>query len=211
MSEFEREVAGKIREQNATGKSFTGLETDHGKAVASAFAGITVSEFNAYIQEFKKLPMPGYEGMGRGEGFYQPMVQVVEYLQANDFTVYIVSGTDRLIVRGIIDNSVLDIPNRQIIGSDEQLISSNQGDTDGLSYVFTEGDELILGGEFLIKNLKMNKVTVIWGKRSIPARPLRSGARAGSWKSRTPRPRNATSPRADTRGTLGCSCGRSPR
>ena len=30
-----------------------------------------------------------------------------------------------------------------------------------LNYVFTEGDELILGGEFLIKNLKMNKVSVI--------------------------------------------------
>ena len=27
--------------------------------------------------------------------------------------------------------------------------------------MFTDGDELILGGEFLIKNLKMNKVSVI--------------------------------------------------
>ena len=95
-SEFEREVAEKIVEQNKTGASFKGLEVDHGKAVASAFAGMTVSEFNAYIQEFKNQPMPSYTGMTRGSGFYLPMVQVVEYLQANDFTVYIVSGTDRL-------------------------------------------------------------------------------------------------------------------
>lgn len=160
-SEFEREVAEKIREQNETGKSFSGLEVDHGRAVASAFAGMTVEEFNAYIQEFKRQPMPSYDGMLRGDGWYLPMLQVVDLLKENGFTVYIVSGTDRLIVRGIAWGSPLDLPNRQIIGSDETIISSGQGDADGLNYVFQEGDELVLGGDFLIKNLKMNKVSVI--------------------------------------------------
>ena len=160
-SDFEKEVANKIKEQNETGKSFSGLEVDHGKAVASAFAGMTVEEFNAYIQEFKKQPMPSYDGMLRGEGWYLPMLEIVDYLKANDFTIYIVSGTDRLIVRGIADHSPIALPNRQIIGSDERIISTGQGDTDGLDYVFKDGDELILGGEFLIKNLKMNKVSVI--------------------------------------------------
>jgi len=160
-SDFEREVASKIKEQNESGKSFSGLEVDHGKAVSTAFAGMTVDEFNAYIQEFKKQAMPSYDGMKRGEGFYKPMVEVVEYLQLNGFTVYIVSGTDRLIVRGILWDNVLNIPNRQIIGSDEIIVSDNQNGADGLNYVFTEGDRLILGGQFLIKNLKMNKVSVI--------------------------------------------------
>ena len=160
-SDFEKEVANKIKEQNETGKSFSGLEVDHGKAVASAFAGMTVAEFNAYIQEFKKQPMPSYDGMLRGEGWYEPMLQVVDFLKANDFTVYIVSGTDRLIVRGIAYNSPLGLPNRQIIGSDETIVSSNQDGKDGLDYVFADGDQLILGGDFLIKNLKMNKVSVI--------------------------------------------------
>lgn len=160
-SDFEKEVANKIKEQNETGKSFSGLEVDHGKAVASAFAGMTLAEFNAYIQEFKKQTMPSYDGMLRGEGWYEPMLQVVSFLQANDFTVYIVSGTDRLIVRGIAYNSPLGLPDRQIIGSDELLVASHQGNEDGLKYTFTDQDELILGGEFLIKNLKTNKVTVI--------------------------------------------------
>lgn len=160
-SEFEREVANKIVEQNRTGASFSGLEVDHGRAVASAFKGMTVAEFNAYIQEFKKLQMPGYSGMLRGEGFYLPMLQIVDYLKANDFTVYIVSGTDRLIVRGIIDGSPVDLPKRQLIGSDETIVSSGQGDAAGLNYVFKDGEELILGGDFIIKNLKMNKVSVI--------------------------------------------------
>ena len=160
-SDFEKETAEKIKTQNETGESFKGLETDHGKAVASAFSGMTIDEFNDYIQEFKKQPMPSYEGMNRGEGFYKPMLEVVDFLEDNDFTVYIVSGTDRFIVRGILYNSALDLPNRQIIGSDESVVAPDQGDTDGLEYVYDDNDELVLGGDFLIKNLKMNKVTVI--------------------------------------------------
>ena len=160
-SDFEKEVANKIKEQNETGKSFSGLEVDHGKAVASAFAGMTVAEFNAYIQEFKKQPMPSYDGMLRGEGWYLPMLEIVNYLKANDFTVYVVSGTDRLIVRGIAYDSPLGLPNRQIIGSDETIVASSQNGKDGLDHVFAAGDKLVLGGEFIIKNLKMNKVSVI--------------------------------------------------
>lgn len=160
-SDFEKEVADKIRQQNETGKSFPGLEVDHGRAVASAFAGMTVEEFDAYIQEFKKQPMPGYDGMLRGEGFYRPMLQIVSLLKQNDFRVYIVSGTDRLIVRGILHNSDLELPPGQIIGSDETLVASGQKDVNGLEYTYTKDDRLILGGSFIIKNLKMNKVSVI--------------------------------------------------
>ena len=160
-SDFEKEVAAKIQAINDGGKAAEGLEVDHGKAVASAFSGMTQEEFNDYIQEFKKQDMPSYDGMKRGDGFYKPMVEVVEYLQQNDFTVYIVSGTDRFIVRGIVDNSPLDIPNRQIIGSDETLVAPDQGETDGLDYVYDDDDKLVLGGDFIVKNLKMNKVTVI--------------------------------------------------
>lgn len=160
-SDFEKDVAAKIQAINDGGKAAEGLEVDHGKAVASAFSGMTQEEFNDYIQEFKKQDMPSYDGMKRGDGFYKPMVEVVEYLQQNDFTVYIVSGTDRFIVRGIVDNSPLDIPNRQIIGSDETLVAPDQGETDGLDYVYDDDDKLVLGGEFIVKNLKMNKVTVI--------------------------------------------------
>ena len=85
--------------------------------------------------------------MKRGEGWYKPMLEVVEYLQANDFTVFVVSGTDRFIVRGIVDNSPLKVPNSQIIGSDETLVSPKQGNIDGLNYVFNgdeSGDEVVL-------------------------------------------------------------------
>ena len=171
-SDFERETAEKIIEMNETGTEAKGLPVDHGTSVATAFAGMTQDEFIEYIQKFKELPMPGYEGMNRGDGWYKPMLEVVELLQANDFTVYIVSGTDRYIVRGLIYNSPLDIPNRQIIGSDETLISSGQNGTDGLDYVFKDGEKVVLGGGFVVKNLKMNKVTAI--VREIGVQPVLS-------------------------------------
>lgn len=159
-SEFELETANKIKHLIETGENASGLEVDHGKAIASSFAGMTISQFNDYIQEFKKEAAPGYNGMTNGEAFYKPMVEVIEYLKANDFDCYVVSGTDRLIVRGIVEGG-LDIPNSQIIGSDETIVSSEQEGKDGLDYVYDDNDELVLGGEFIIKNLKMNKVSVI--------------------------------------------------
>ena len=166
-SEFEKSVAAKIKDQNENGTKYAELPVEHGQAVASAFKGMTQQEFTDYIQEFKKLPMPSYGG-----GFYEPMLQVVNYLKANDFTVYVISGTDRFICRGLMVNSPLVLPNKQIIGSDELVVARKQNGVDGLDYTFEQGDDLILGGEFIIKNLKMNKVTVI--NKEIGQQPVLS-------------------------------------
>ena len=171
-SEFEKSGAAKIIDQNTNGTKYEELPMEHGQAVASAFKGMTMDEFLAYIQEFKKLPMPSYEGMTRGGGFYEPMLQIINYLKANDFTVYVISGTDRFICRGIMMNSPLELPNSQIIGSDETVVAGLQNGEDGLNYTFTQGDDLYLGGDFIIKNLKMNKVSVI--NQEIGVQPVLS-------------------------------------
>ena len=159
-SEEEKATAEKCKEYFDSGSYPEDLSIKHGKAVASAFKGMTISEFYAYIDNYKNSPMESYTGMTNGEAFYKPMLQVIDYLQANDFTVYVVSGTDRIITRALC-NGVIDIPYSQMIGSDETLVATNQGDTDGLDYTFSHDDKLITGGEFIIKNLKMNKVSVI--------------------------------------------------
>ena len=159
-SEEEKATAEECKEYFDSGSYPEDLSIKHGKAVASAFKGMTISEFYAYIDNYKNSPMESYTGMTNGEAFYKPMLQVIDYLQANDFTVYVVSGTDRIITRALC-NGVIDIPYSQMIGSDETLVATNQGDTDGLDYTFSHDDKLITGGEFIIKNLKMNKVSVI--------------------------------------------------
>jgi phosphoglycolate phosphatase-like HAD superfamily hydrolase len=159
-SDEEKETAAIIKEYFDTGSYPSGLDVKHGTAVATAFKGMTPEEFDAYVKAYRDEPMESYTNMTNGEAFYQPMLQVVDLLQANDFKVYIVSGTDRLITRGLAEG-VIDIPLAQMIGSDESLVASGQGDEDGLDYTFTKEDKVVTGGEFLIKNLKTNKVTVI--------------------------------------------------
>ena len=165
----EKAVCEKIKTYFETGEYPKGLDVEHGKAVATAFKGMTPEEFDAYVKKYKEQPTIGYNNMKYGEAFYKPMLQVVDYLQANDFKVYVVSGTDRLITRGLCDG-VLDIPPSQMIGSDESFVATNQGDKDGLDYTFSKDDKVITGGEFIIKNLKMNKVSVI--EREIGQQPV---------------------------------------
>ncbi len=165
----EKAVCEKIKTYFETGEYSKGLDVEHGKAVATAFKGMTPEEFDAYVKKYKDQPTIGYNNMKYGEAFYKPMLQVVDYLQANDFKVYVVSGTDRLITRGLCDG-VLDIPPSQMIGSDESFVATNQGDKDGLDYTFSKDDKVITGGEFIIKNLKMNKVSVI--EREIGQQPV---------------------------------------
>lgn len=177
-SDFEKDVAKEVVQFMETGESAPNSMEHHGQGVASAFSGLTPEEFIDYVVDFANTDAPGYNGMTRGEAFYKPMIEVVEYLKQNDFTVYVVSGTDRFIVRGLIEASPLDLPSNQLIGSDEALVATDQGDTDGLEYQFDDDDQLVLSGDFIVKNLDMNKVTVI--QQEIGKQPVLSFGNSGS-------------------------------
>lgn len=170
-TEEELATADKVFEYIDTGKYPDGLDVEHGKGVASSFAGMTLKDFDLYVKEYRDTPTAGYDGMTKGEAFYKPMIQVVDYLNANDFTVYVVSGTDAFIARGLIDGT-LNIPMNQIIGSDERVAATGQGDEDGLTYTYQSDDEVILAGDFIVKTLKMNKVSSI--VREIGLQPVLS-------------------------------------
>ena len=175
-SDEEKETAAIIETYFETGEYPSGLDVKHGTAVATAFKGMTIDEFDAYVKAYRDQPMESYEGMTNGQAFYKPMLQVVDYLIENDFKVYIVSGTDRLITRGLAEGTV-NIPLSQMIGSDESLVATGQGDTDGLDYTFGKDDKIVTGGEFLIKNLKTNKVTVI--QQEIGVQPVLAFGNSG--------------------------------
>lgn len=87
----------------------------------------------------------------------------MRYLQDNDFDVYVMSGTDRLITRGIFsdESCPIDLPLSHILGSTESLVGSDQGEEDGLDYTFSQDEELVTGGDFMMKTLKENKCYVI--------------------------------------------------
>jgi len=75
------------------------MPMQHALQAARAYAGMTITEFADFVTEILLRDVDGFEGMTYGEAFYQPIIEVVEYLQDNDFKVYIVSGSDRFICR----------------------------------------------------------------------------------------------------------------
>ena len=133
------------------------MEETHIKAHAEAFAGLTIAEYYEIVNKYKATEAYGYSGMTRGEAFYLPMLEVVNYLLENDFIVYICSGTNRFTVRGLIDG-VIDIPARQVIGTDFTIVATGQGDEMDMHYTFTADDELLMGDTLITKNVKMSKV-----------------------------------------------------
>ena len=126
---------------------------------AAAFKGMTVDEYQAYVRNFMNEPVFGFENMTYADGFYLPMVSVVEYLYDHGFTVFISSGSERSLVRELT-KGVLDkwVPSYQIIGSTFSLEATGQGDTDGRKYTLTADDKVIMEGNLVIKNQQANKV-----------------------------------------------------
>lgn len=168
-SDFEREVARKIDETIQTGTASEGLDVENGKAISSAFAGFTVEEFDEYVRKVRSMPAKGYDGMTIGGAFYKPMLQVISYLKQHGFRIFICSGTDRMVVRGIVEGAIDVLPS-EVLGTDEVLVAKDQGEQNGIDYAFDDDDKLVLGGKLLVKNLKMNKVSVI--AREIGQQPV---------------------------------------
>ena len=131
----------------------------HANAAAKAYAGMTLAQFDTYVLDYAKKPANGFKGMTYGESFYKPMLEVFDYLKDNDFTYYVVSGSDRFICRALV-RSIGIAPNR-VIGMDVRLEASNQGDVPGVEYTMGKEEDLIRTDELIIKNLKTNKVLQI--------------------------------------------------
>lgn len=142
-----------------TGKFPKGIDLGEAKSQQKVFAGMTPAEYEAYVKKFMQKPVEGLTNLKWGEAFYLPMVEVIKYLQANQFTVYVVTGSDRPAMR-VMGADLLKIPYGHVIGTNPQILASNQGDTDSGSYVYRHDDHLIRG-ELTTKNLKMNKVVAI--------------------------------------------------
>ena len=154
-------VFGRMIRDCAPDKSFPeGMDMLHAVHAAKAYAGMTLQEFADFVIRQLIRDADGFEGMTYAGAFFLPMVELVDYLQENGFKCYICSGSDRFICRTLIEG-MLDIPYENIIGMDVALKAANQGDADGLNYVYTSGDTLIRTDNLIIKNLKTNKVLQI--------------------------------------------------
>ena len=137
----------------------------HCASNASVFAGMTAEEFASYTKNYLNTPVEGFNNLKVGEAFYLPMVEVISYLKANDFKIYLVSGADRDYMR----TSAEIFPVDGMIGTDYRYVATNQGDKDGMDYTLKPEDNVVRG-EFVSKDINMNKVSNI--AREIGKKPV---------------------------------------
>ncbi|MBR3504730.1 MAG: haloacid dehalogenase-like hydrolase [Clostridia bacterium] len=97
--------------------------------IASAFAGMTPAEFRAYVVDFAdNVDAVGFSGMTYGQSFYKPMLEVIDFLRANGYDVWMVSACEREVVRGIVER--LGFPYDHVIGTD--VVYAASGSTGAL-------------------------------------------------------------------------------
>jgi hypothetical protein len=120
---------------------------------------MTLAEFDAYVKNYASKTANGFVGMTYAQSFYKPMLQVLDFLRANGFTCYVVSGSDRFICRSLLEDYGFE-PNN-VIGMDVKLKGNKQGTEVGVNYTIGQEEHLVRTDELIIKNLKTNKVLQI--------------------------------------------------
>jgi hypothetical protein len=91
-------------------------------------ASMTTDEFAATVAEWIKTAKHPKTGMLYTEMVYQPMLELLDYLRANGFKIFIVSGGGIDFMR-VFAEDVYGVPPEQIIGSSIQLQFEMRGDT----------------------------------------------------------------------------------
>ena len=163
-----RAVAQEIMDA-AGGKKPDGMSTRQAAAGAIAYRGMTMDELAEIVKKFKGSEAWGFAGMTRGEAYYKPMVELVEVLQQHHFTIYIVTATERNIVREVIAGT-LNIPASQVIGTEYGYTATGQDDAADTDYTFQPSDRIVFDGNYYGENAKTSKVDAI--VREIGQQPV---------------------------------------
>jgi hypothetical protein len=110
---FRAALAGDLKGYVATG------ETGAANLLAALTAGVTTQQFRAQIHDWLEHAQDPRFRRPYTELVYQPMLELLQYLRANGFTPYIVSGGGTEFIREYSER-VYGIPPEQVIGSSPQ-------------------------------------------------------------------------------------------
>jgi phosphoserine phosphatase len=106
---------------------------EHGliKVVMASHAGTTTQEFESIVTEWLATAKHPTKNRPYTELVYQPMLELLDYLRANDFKTFIVSGGGIEFMRPWVE-AVYNIPRDQVVGSTIQT-----------EYAYNNGDPVI--------------------------------------------------------------------
>ncbi len=153
-------VAGEVLLAARNKKISPELGAKKTRAYSEVFAGMTTDEFRQYVLNFLQTNADGFENLKLHEAYFRPMVDIVNYLKIHDFTIYVVSGTDREATRMMIVD-LLKLPKRHIIGSDWFTKGSNQADHKYQMYQLHKDEKLIRDSKLIMINNVMGKAIQI--------------------------------------------------
>lgn len=144
-AEEERDAMQQVRDHAySEGKTFHPEGITKDDLVATAFAGMTPREFRSYVVDFaENTEAVGFEGMTYAQSFYRPMIEVIRYLKANEFDVWMVSACEREVVRALVER--YDIPYDHVIATDVPYVASGKGDEDADEYNMGQDEVFLLG------------------------------------------------------------------
>jgi phosphoserine phosphatase len=103
----------------AIDKHYAGDDVDLGlliAAVTGSSAGTSVDDYAASVADFYRDARHIGLGTPYSQVIYQPMVELIRYLEANGFTSYIVSGGDRDFMRPMTE-AYYGIPAERVVGT----------------------------------------------------------------------------------------------
>lgn len=106
------------RYKNASGYDVDVLE-------AEVYKSMSRDKYSEYVKNFLKSQVLGYENITYEKLFILPMVEVLNYLKEKNFTIFIVAGSDRELMRTIAADK-LGIPYSNFIGSDAEYKVSEE-------------------------------------------------------------------------------------
>ena len=149
-----------INEVLKTGVVSDELELKLSELAYKYYEGKTIEEYTDIVKEFLEKDTRSYKNLKIKNALYKPMLQVIDYLKANDFTVYVISGTERNFVRIVVCEGA-NIDRDNVIGMDFELKTTNQGDELNSVHQFDRKENIVIHGPSNDVNVKTSKVISI--------------------------------------------------
>ena len=142
------------------------LEYDAIEAEAKLYKGYTIEQHGNLVRKFAEKNAKCFKNLKFKDMFYLPMIELVEFLQLNNFIIYVVSASDRFLVREYLKYH-FNIPEQNVIATDVELMPKSElknfEKTGKINeYLnFEKNDILIRNGNLIKKNVQLSKVRMI--------------------------------------------------
>ena len=172
-------------EKSVYAKKLIDHELDYEALVCEAkiYKGYSLDDYKNFVNKFAENDVKCFTNLKYKDMFFLPMCELMEYLQLNNFIVYVISATDRFLIREYLKYHCK-IPEQNVIATDAELMPKSEeenfnktGKIDEYLW-FKKDDYLIRNGNLIKKNVQLSKVRMV--AREIGKKPVLSFGNSNS-------------------------------